>query len=300
MGRRPVDRRACHGSRRDGGYGGRHHDERSDQAPAARRATRTDRNHMTQLIAEQVLVVLHVPGKPECPERSSSVDQEVSDTPSDQEPNDVVVKRPPRLVARRHGVFDQTHRVVDHGGCDRHRSTVLIASDRESYLGPRDARADVVQPGLQVGLGEPVPLATQDVGEVLGGALRVAHHLALDAGGGSSSEVRPQRLATVSAKVGRMVRREEQYPSAKALAGQDPQRALAEVRVKSLPGRRSRQSHVFPWGLHEESDQRGEATRPPHGRRDQTCHGSRTNRVGMEWQRTGSRDPLAAVPDPAV
>ena len=54
---------------------------------------------MTQLVAEQVLIVLHIGRKPERPERPTSLRDKTPDAPRDQDPNEVVVKRPPRLVA---------------------------------------------------------------------------------------------------------------------------------------------------------------------------------------------------------
>ena len=104
----------------------------------ARDAIRANGGHMTQLVAEQVLIVLHASREPECPERPSSVGEEVSDTPSDEESDKVVVKRPPRLVACRHGVFDQAHHVVDD---DRHHREWSTVFDRERRrLSPRSVR----------------------------------------------------------------------------------------------------------------------------------------------------------------
>ena len=47
--------------------------------------------------------MLHAGRIPERPERTFSVAHEVSDAPSDQEANEVVVQGPPRLATRRHG-----------------------------------------------------------------------------------------------------------------------------------------------------------------------------------------------------
>ena len=184
-----------------------------------RSATRADRNHVTELIAEQALVVLHVLGKPEGPERTSPVDQEVLDTPSNQDSNDVIVERPPRLVACRHGVFDQAHLVIDERRCHRNRVPVVIASHRENYVRAGETRVYMFQPVLKVGLGQRAPLAAQDGDDVFVGATTVAHHLALDTGGGGSSEVRPQRLAPAAAQVRGMVFWKEQHSAAEPLPG---------------------------------------------------------------------------------
>ena len=141
----------------------------------------------------------------------------------------------------------------------RERSTVFIASDHDCHLRPSDSRADVVQPGLQLWLGQRAPLAAPHLRDVVDGAPRVAHHLALDASGRSPSEVGPQGLAVASAQVVRMVPREEQHPSAEPGHGQNPHRALVEVLVESSPGGRSRQNHVFPRCPQEERDQRDES-----------------------------------------
>lgn len=77
---------------------------------------------MTQLVAQQVLVVLHVGRKSECPERPSAPHKKIPDTLGDQASNQVVVECPPRLVADRHGHIDETHRVVGDGHKKRQRS----------------------------------------------------------------------------------------------------------------------------------------------------------------------------------
>ena len=69
---------------------------------------------MTQLVAEQMLVVLLAVVKTESPEPPAAVRQQVGDAAADQHLNEVVVQCPSRLVATRHGQLDQAHGVVDH------------------------------------------------------------------------------------------------------------------------------------------------------------------------------------------
>jgi hypothetical protein len=91
---------------------------------------------MPQLIAEQVLIVLHVGLEPKGPERPSALGEKVGDAPIDQDSNEVVVKRPSRLVASRHGSEDQTCSVVDDGYGHCQRSTAFIASDHDRRFRP--------------------------------------------------------------------------------------------------------------------------------------------------------------------
>lgn len=79
-------------------------------------------------------------------------------------------------------------------------------------------------------------MAAQHIAGILDRAARVAHYLAPDARGRSSSEVGPQGLATAPAQVVRMVLREEQYASTKPVLGENPEPTLVEVAVKRLPG----------------------------------------------------------------
>ena len=204
-----------------------------------------------------------------------------------------LLRPPPRI--------DDTHHVVDDGchGCQR--STIFIASDGDRHFRAGGGGADVVHHGVELRLGQPAPLATQDVGDVLDCAPRVAHHLALDPGGGSApSEVGPERLATASAQVLGVVLREEQHPPTQAILRQKPQRALVEVLDQSLPGRGFRQHHVFPWCSQEERDQRSEVPRAPHRLCHQSCQTPRTKRHRVEWQGTGSRQRRAAIRNPAT
>lgn len=91
---------------------------------------------MPQLIAEQVLIVLHVGLEPQRPKRPSAVSQKVPDAPRDQDSNEVVVKGPPRLVASRHRPQDETRSVVDDGCRNCQWSTAFIARDRERCFRP--------------------------------------------------------------------------------------------------------------------------------------------------------------------
>jgi hypothetical protein len=64
---------------------------------------------MTELIAEEVLVVAHVGSVPEGSERPFVLRQDVSHASGDQDPNQMVVERPPRLVASRQCETDGAH-----------------------------------------------------------------------------------------------------------------------------------------------------------------------------------------------
>ncbi len=102
---------------------------------------------MTQLVAEKVLVVLDVRAKPERPKHTPALRQKIPDAPSYQDSYEVVVKRPPRIVASREGVNDETYAVVDDHRRDCERSTVSIARDRDSHFRLCEKRSDIAHPG---------------------------------------------------------------------------------------------------------------------------------------------------------
>src|SRR5215469_11774037 len=98
---------------------------------------------MTQLVPEQMLKVLHLRSKAECPEWTETVDEEVPHASSDEDPDDMVVQCPPRIVTTGDAHPDQAHRVVDHNYHQRERATPFVSGDREGHFGPCELR----QPG---------------------------------------------------------------------------------------------------------------------------------------------------------
>jgi len=172
--------------------------------------------------------------------------------------------------------------------------------DRDGQLRASDRRADVVQPGLQLGLGQSAPLSAPHLRCLVDGASRISHHLALDAGARSPSQVGSQGLAVASAQVVRMVPGEGQHSLAKPGHWQNAHQAPAEILVESSPGRRPRQNHVFRRGPQEERDQRGEARRSARGCGNESCQRARTGHGSAKWQATCSREPRPPVPNPGI
>jgi hypothetical protein len=134
----------------------------------------------------------------------------------------VIVKRPPCLVAGRPGQTDQTHGVVNDDCCNRKHTAVLIARDHGRGSRLFEKRGVIAQQSIKLRIGQRVPFAAQHVRDIVDGTTRVARNVTPDAGGRRSSQVRPQRLATAPAQVFLVVLREEQYPSAKPVPGQNP------------------------------------------------------------------------------
>ena len=210
----------------------------------------------------------------------------------------MIVERPPGLVASRHCEADGAYRVVNAGCQNCQCAAVLIASDHDGHLRPCDPRAEMVGPSAQLRLGQMVPTAARDYRDLVVGAARVAQDFAPDASSRGSSEVRPQRVATASAQVVRMVLRQNQHPSAEPIL-EDPQPALIEIPVESLPGTRFREDHIFPGCSKQERDQRHESSRPHNGCHE-SCQEPRTSEASVEWQGTRGRKPRAPVAEPPI
>ena len=104
--------------------------------PARRRRTRQNRTQMTQLVAEQVLILLHIRGKTERPKWSLARRHEVPDPPGDENVNQVVVKRIPRQVAIRCGPLDQTRHLVDNSRRSSTRATAFIVREEQRHFWP--------------------------------------------------------------------------------------------------------------------------------------------------------------------
>ena len=66
--------------------------------------------------------------------------EEVLDTARDQNPNEVVVKRPPSLVTARHGQADEANGIVDHRCHEGERVPELVPRHDERHLRPFEHR----------------------------------------------------------------------------------------------------------------------------------------------------------------
>jgi hypothetical protein len=86
---------------------------------------------------------------------------------------------------------------------------------------------------MQLRLGQMVIAATQDNGDLVAGAAGVGYDVGPDPSGRGASEVLPQRLATASAQVVRVVRRQEKHSSAEAVL-RNPQPTLVEIPLERL------------------------------------------------------------------
>ncbi len=172
---------------------------------------------MTQLVAEQMLVVLLAVLKTKRPERPAARRQEVRDATVDQHSNEVVVQRPPRLVVTRHSHLDQAHHVVDHSCSDCERATALVARDDERQLGPREDGGPGGPENMLLPVAERGASAVENLRCCIEGESRVADRLAHDSGGRGSAEVRPQRLTAVATEIVRVIPGKEQHPSAEPI-----------------------------------------------------------------------------------
>jgi hypothetical protein len=233
--------------------------------------------------------VLDVSAKPERPEQAPAGGQKVTDAAGDQDTHQVIVKRPARVVARRHRKVDETYGVVDDRDHDGQRPPAPVACDCHRRSWPRELRADVGA-HLPLGLRLRVAVTTQQLRSVVSSTARVTHLLAVDACCRGSSEVGPQRLATAAAQVFPMVLREDEDAAAEPISG-NPEQPLIEVCVECLSRPRSRKNDILPSDSHDEGDQRSDAPRPGHSRRDGT--GSRETTADRE--RTNGRNPWARV-----
>ena len=191
---------------------------------------------MTQLITEQVLVVVQASREAEGPERTVALGQEISDIAGDEDSNELVVQSPPCLVGASHGHFDEAHRVVDDGSRDGERATTWVARDQKRHLRP----CELCRPGephaRQIGIGHRGVPRVDDLERRIKGCGRVADRLTPDSGGRRPSQVGPQRLAAAAAQIVGVMLREDQYPSAKPILRQDTEESLAEVRAERSPG----------------------------------------------------------------
>ena len=82
---------------------------------------------MTELVSQQVLIVLHVRREPERPEYPAARHDQVPDTPGDENVNQIVVKGPSRFVAIRNGPLDYARGLVDDDRRNGNRGTAFVA-----------------------------------------------------------------------------------------------------------------------------------------------------------------------------
>ncbi len=102
---------------------------------------------MPQLIAEQVLVVVKIGVETKRSKWAAAFPEKVLDVARDQNPNEVVVKRPPSLVAARHGQTDEANGIVDHCCHEGERTPESVPRDDERHLRPLEHRLPARQDG---------------------------------------------------------------------------------------------------------------------------------------------------------
>lgn len=81
---------------------------------------------MTQLMAEQMLMMLETRCEPERTEWSTALGDQIGDAARDQRPYEMVMQRASRVVAQRDGTYDETHGFLDYHGRICKRESVLV------------------------------------------------------------------------------------------------------------------------------------------------------------------------------
>ena len=221
--------------------------------------------------------------------------QKVCDTPTDQNPNEMVVKRPSRPVVTRESKLDKAHRVVDHGSGKCERMAAFVICKRERQLRLREPRP----PKLHVSVAHRIRSATQHIQRRREANGRIIDSFASDSGRRSSPEIRPQRLPVVPAQILSMVSWEDQHALTQAITRKDSKAAPIEVHAKRFTGLRFGQAHVFRSRPQNQRDQRRGSSRPSRSLRDETCQPSWATAAVAE-QSAGRGEPFPAVPEPAV
>lgn len=164
---------------------------------------------MPQLIAEQVLVVEKIGVETKCSKWPAALPEEVLDAARDDNPNEVVVKRPPSLVAARHGQADQANRIVNHCCHEGERAPESVPRHNERHLRPFEHRLPARQ-DLLLGLGRQRASALDDLRYLVESTAAVTDRLAPDARKLGSSKIGPERLAAAAAQlVGVMLRQDQ-------------------------------------------------------------------------------------------
>jgi hypothetical protein len=199
---------------------------------------------VTQLIAEQTLVLVHIGVETKGSKWAAAFREEVPNTARDQDSNEVVVKRPPSLVAARHGHADEANRIVDHCSRECERAPESVARDDERHLRPGKNRGPARQHG-QLGAGQSYPSVPDDLRYLIESTARVADRLAPDSRGSGSSKIGPERLAVAATQVVGVMVRQDQDPSAKPVLREETERPLVKVRAQHLAGQRRRQGHLL-------------------------------------------------------
>ena len=100
---------------------------------------------------------------------------------SDQDLNQIVVKRPPGLMANCTGKNDQAHRFIDHHSCAGQRVAALVARDDDRKFRAHEGSPPLLYAALSL---------TLDLEYLVACMGTILHHLATDPGGRGSSQVR--------------------------------------------------------------------------------------------------------------
>ena len=149
--------------------------------------------------------MMHVGFKAERSERPSPLGYEIPDAAIDQHSDEVVVKRPSRVVGPRHRNSDEANHVVDNDTRDCQRQPAVVARERDGSFRPREKRPEIAHRSTQLIIGQQLHSAAQDIAERIVDFAHVGHHIAPDASRHCSSQVGPQRLAMTPAQVGGML-----------------------------------------------------------------------------------------------
>jgi hypothetical protein len=190
---------------------------------------------MAQLISKQMLVVVHLWRVAERPERPVALTQEILNPPSDQDPNEVIVESPPRLVTTGDGALDEANRLVDDRCHERDRATVVVARHQEGYFRSREYRRPTGRPYGQLGFGHGGTATMLDLQYLIESARRVGYLLTPDSGSRRFPEVGPQRLAPVAAQIITMIDWKEQHPTAQTIPRKHTQKPLIEINPQRSP-----------------------------------------------------------------
>jgi len=214
--------------------------------------------------------MLQVASVSQCAQRSFALGQQVPSAAGDQNPHEVVVECPPRLVGAGDGHPDEAGRAVDDRRDHGTRTVLGISRDHHHRLRPAEDRRPRVRHFGDFGFGQrlAIPL-TQHLGRRFERFGVVSDGLAAYARPCCPPKVRPQRLPTTATEVFGVIGREQQDRAAKSILRHDPQEPLAEVQGECPAGRRRREAGALRPRPHEDDEERREAPRSSHRGREQ-------------------------------
>jgi hypothetical protein len=175
--------------------------------------------------------MLHTGRVAECTEWSAAGRNEVPDPLGDQDLNQEVVKRPPRLMPHRPRNANQAHRLIDYHSRKRERVPALVTRDHDDKFG----HSESFPPAFYVGVTHQT-FSAVDLHYLVEHTRTIDYDLAADPGGHCSSEVRSQRLTASPTQILGVVLRKEEHASAQPMPGEYAQRTSIEERVQGLPG----------------------------------------------------------------